>query len=125
MLERVMDLAADELGLDPAEIRRRNLLGKDVFPYTTPTGTTYDTGDYALVLDEALRIADYDGLLAEQEERRASGDVRQLGIGIACYVEVTGGGSGEFGVVEVLPRRQGDRPAGTSAHGQGHATRSR
>ena len=122
MLERIMDLAADELDLDPAEIRRRNLLGKDVFPYTTPTGTTYDTGDYALALDEALRIADYDALLTEQAERRERGDVTQLGIGLACYVEVTGGGSGELGVVEVTRDGRVTVRAGTSAHGQGHAT---
>ncbi|CAN5524938.1 molybdopterin-dependent oxidoreductase [soil metagenome] len=122
MRERVMDLAADELGLDPAEIRRRNLIGRDAFPFTAPTGTTYDTGDYALVLDEALRIADYDALLAEQAERRACGDVRQLGIGIACYVEVTGGGSGELGVVEVSRDGRVTVRAGTSSHGQGHAT---
>ena len=122
MLERVMDLAADELGIDPAEIRRRNLLGKDVFPYTTPTGTTYDTGDYAHALDEALRIADYDALLAEQAARRERGDVRQLGIGMACYVEVTGGGSGEYALVEVSKDGVVTVRAGTSAHGQGHAT---
>lgn len=122
MLERVMDLAADELGLDPAEIRRRNLLGSDVFPYTTPSGTTYDTGDYAHALDEALRIADYDALLAEQAARRERGDVRQLGIGLACYVEVTGGGSGEYGLVEVSKDGVVTVRAGTSAHGQGHAT---
>jgi aerobic carbon-monoxide dehydrogenase large subunit len=122
MLERVMDLAADELGIDPAELRRRNLLGNDVFPYTTPTGTTYDTGDYALALDEALRIADYDALLVEQAARRGRGDVRQLGIGLACYVEVTGGGSGEYGLVDVSKDGVVTVRAGTSAHGQGHAT---
>jgi len=122
MLERVMDLAADELGLDPAEIRRRNLLPRDVFPYTTPTGTTYDTGDYAMALDEALRVAGYDDLLAEQASRRERGDVRQLGIGIACYVEVTGGGGGEYGLVEVSPDGVVTVRAGTSSHGQGHAT---
>jgi carbon-monoxide dehydrogenase large subunit len=122
MLERLIDLAADELGLDPAEIRRRNLIAPDAFPHTTPTGTTYDTGDYAHALDEALRIADYDGLLAEQAARRERGDTTVLGIGMACYVEITGGGSGEYGVVDVATDGTVTVRAGTSAHGQGHAT---
>ncbi len=122
MLERVMDLAADDLGLDPAEIRRRNLLAPDAFPYTTPSGTTYDTGDYAHALDEALRIAGYDALLAEQAVRRERGDTTALGIGMACYVEVTGGGSGEYGVVDVATDGTVTVRAGTSAHGQGHGT---
>jgi carbon-monoxide dehydrogenase large subunit len=122
MLERLMDLAADETGLDPAEIRRRNLIPPDAFPYTTAIGTEYDTGDYAKALDEALRIAGYDDLLAEQAVRRERGDVLQLGIGLALYVEVTGGGGGEFGHVEVGADGTVTVRAGTSAHGQGHAT---
>ncbi len=122
MLERVMDLAADQLGLDPAEIRRRNLLPPDAFPHTTLTGASYDTGEYAHALAEALRIADYDALRAEQELRRKRGDVVQLGIGLACYVEITGGGSGEYGAVDVAADGTVTVRAGTSAHGQGHAT---
>lgn len=122
MLERVMDLAADELGLDPAEIRRRNLLPPEAFPYRTHSGATYDTGDYAHALDEALRIAGYDDLLIEQAARRDRGDTRLLGIGMATYVEVTGGGSGEYGVVEVATDGTVTVRAGTSSHGQGHAT---
>jgi aerobic carbon-monoxide dehydrogenase large subunit len=122
MLERVMDLAADELQLDPAEIRRRNLLRVEEFPYTTRSGTSYDTGDYRHALEEALRIADYDELLAEQAARRARGDSTMLGIGMACYVEVTGGGAGEYGVVDIGTDGTVTVRAGTSAHGQGHAT---
>lgn len=122
MIERLMDLAADELGLDPAELRRRNLLSPDVFPYTTRTGASYDTGDYGRALDEALRIAGYDDLLAEQALRRERGNPILLGIGMACYVEVTGGGAGEYGVVEVSTDGTVTVRAGTSAHGQGHAT---
>ena len=92
MLERMMDIAADELGIDPVEIRRRNLIGPDEFPYLTHTGATYDVGDYDLPLREALRIADYDRLMREQQVRRERGDAWQLGVGIAVYVEVTGGG---------------------------------
>ena len=92
-LERIMDLAADELGIDPVEIRRRNLLGPDVFPYTTLMGTTYDIGDYALPLERAVERAGYERLLAEQAERRAPGDRWQLGIGVSTYVEITAGGA--------------------------------
>jgi carbon-monoxide dehydrogenase large subunit len=118
----MMDLAAAELGLDPVEIRRRNLLGPERFPFTTLSGTTYDVGDYDLPLREALRIADYDGLRAQQAARRASGDRVQLGIGVSVYVEITAGGAGEFGSVTVHPDGTATVAAGTSAHGQGHAT---
>jgi aerobic carbon-monoxide dehydrogenase large subunit len=121
MLERMVDLAADELGIDPVEIRRRNLIGPDEFPYQTHTGATYDVGDYDLALREALRIADYDGLLREQRARRERGDAWQLGVGVAVYVEVTGGG-GEFGAVDVDADGSVTVRVGTSAHGQGHAT---
>ncbi len=118
-LERIMDLAADELGIDPVEIRRRNLLGPDVFPYTTLMGTTYDIGDYALPLERAVERAGYERLLAEQAERRARGDRWQLGIGVSTYVEITAGGAaseygsvavGEDGVVTVTRRDLGPRP---------------
>ena len=66
MLERILDMAADELGIDPVELRRRNFLQPDEFPYTTVTGVTYDVGDYDTALTEALRIAGYDELRAEQ-----------------------------------------------------------
>ena len=122
LLERVIDIAADELDIDPAELRRRNLIPPDAFPYTTRTGATYDNGDYDLPLREALRTVDYDGLLADQKRRRADGEVRQLGVGIAMYAEVTGGGSGEYGFVEVHRDATVTTMAGTSAHGQGHAT---
>ena len=124
ILERVVGLAADELGVDPAEVRRRNLLRPDAFPHTTPTGTTYDTGDYGHALDEALRLADYDGLLVEQAARRERGDTTLLGVGMSCYVEVTGGG-GEYGVVVVATDGTVTVGAGTSSRGQGHATASR
>ncbi|MGI9155420.1 MAG: xanthine dehydrogenase family protein molybdopterin-binding subunit [Marmoricola sp.] len=122
MLERLLDLAAAELGLAPEEIRRRNLIGKDAFPYTTRTGVTYDVGDYLLSLDEALRVADVAGAREEQQRRRASGDVRQLGIGISTYVEITGFGGTELGSVRIEPDGSATVMSGTSAHGQGHAT---
>jgi carbon-monoxide dehydrogenase large subunit len=122
-LERVMDIAADELGIDPVELRRRNLLSAEQFPFTTLTGTVYDCGDYAKALDEVVRVADYEKLLEEQEERRASGDRRLLGIGVAVYVEITGGGGGtEYGAVEIGDDGSATIRVGTSGHGQGHAT---
>ncbi|MGO8859453.1 MAG: xanthine dehydrogenase family protein molybdopterin-binding subunit [Acidimicrobiales bacterium] len=120
-LERIVDMAADELEMDPAELRRKNFIRPDAFPLTTLMGAEYDSGEYEVALDEVLRIADYDGLRREQEERRARGDRLQLGIGLACYVEVTGGGA-EFAEVEVHDDGMITVRAGTSAHGQGHAT---
>ncbi|HEX2851210.1 MAG TPA: xanthine dehydrogenase family protein molybdopterin-binding subunit [Acidimicrobiales bacterium] len=123
MLERMMDLAADELDIDPVELRRRNLIAPDQFPYTTVMGTRYDVGDYDLALREATALAGYDDLLADQAARRERGDVRQLGIGVAAYVEVTGGGgAGEFASVDVHEDGTATIRVGTSAHGQGHAT---
>jgi carbon-monoxide dehydrogenase large subunit len=120
-LERIVDMAADELGMDPIELRRKNFIRPDEFPLTTVMGAAYDSGEYEAALDEALRIADYDGLRRQQAERRERGDRLQLGIGLACYVEVTGGG-GEFAEVEVHDDGMITVKAGTSAHGQGHAT---
>jgi len=122
LVERILDMAADELGMDPVELRRKNLIQPDEFPYTTVTGVTYDSGDYEAPLREALRVADYDALLAEQAARRERGDSKQLGIGICLYVEVTGGAGGEFSEIEVHDDGTATLKAGTSAHGQGHAT---
>ena len=122
MLERLMDLAADELGLAPEEIRRRNLIPAEAFPYKTRTGVTYDVGDYTKALDEALRVADVESARAEQARRREANDPRQLGIGVATYVEITGFGGTELGSVVVHPDGSATVMSGTSAHGQGHAT---
>jgi len=122
-IERIMDLFAREIGMDPAEARRRNLIGKDEFPYTTPVETVYDVGDYHQALDLALEVAGYEDLRAEQARRRAAGDVRQMGIGVSCYVEITNGlPDGEFGAVEVRPDGKVVVRTGTSPHGQGHVT---
>lgn len=121
MLERLIDMGAAELGIDPAELRRRNFLRPEQFPHTTLTGAGYDSGDYDLALTETLRIAGYEQLRAEQARRRAADDPKLLGIGLSSYVEITGGGSGEFAEVDV---HEGGATikVGTSAHGQGHAT---
>jgi carbon-monoxide dehydrogenase large subunit len=123
LLERVMDLAAVELEIDPAELRRRNFLQPDEFPYETAVGTTYDCGDYEKPLDKALELADYSGLRTEQARRREAGDRVQLGIGLASYVEVTaGGGAEEWGSVTVNEDGTATASVGTSGHGQGHPT---
>ena len=122
-LERILDMAADELGLDPAEIRRRNFLPADGFPHRSVMGPNYDSGDYGAALTEALRLAGYEELRAEQAERRRRGDRMLLGIGLAAYVEVTAGGnSAEWGSVEIQTDGTVTVKVGTSAHGQGHAT---
>ncbi|MEJ2866678.1 xanthine dehydrogenase family protein molybdopterin-binding subunit [Actinomycetospora sp. OC33-EN08] len=123
MLERMMDLAAAELDLDPAEIRRRNFLAPEDFPLTTVTGSLYDSGEYAKALDKALELAGYDELRAEQARRRDREDRVVLGVGLAVYVEVTAGGGGaEYGKVSVDDDGGATVSVGTSAHGQGHAT---
>ena len=123
LLERAVDQAALELGIDPIVLREKNLLADDVFPFTTLTGVTYDSGQYATPLREVARLAGYDQLRAEQAARRARGDRQLLGIGVAAYVEITaGGGSSEYGAVEVHTDGTVSMMAGTSAHGQGHQT---
>jgi carbon-monoxide dehydrogenase large subunit len=123
LLERIVDLAALELGIDPVEIRRRNLIADDAFPFATLTGLTYDSGAYTTPLDTAVRLVGYDDLRREQQARRERGDRHLLGIGVAVYVEVTAGGSGsEYGSVAVHPDGSATVLAGTSAHGQGHQT---
>ena len=123
LLERAMDLFAADVGLDPAEVRRRNFIGPDQFPYTTVVGAAYDIGDYGRALDVALQTAGYDELRAEQERRRADGDPRLLGIGISCYVEITNGmPESEFGAVEITPEGDAIVKTGSFSHGQGHET---
>jgi carbon-monoxide dehydrogenase large subunit len=121
MVERAVDLLAGRLGLDPAELRRRNLIPAGAFPYTTATRARYDSGDYQGALDRVLAAAGYRDLRAEQARRRARGEVRQLGIGLSVYVEVTGGGS-EYGEVSVGPDGRVTARTGASPHGQGHET---
>jgi carbon-monoxide dehydrogenase large subunit len=121
-IDRVLDLAAQELGIAPEEIRRRNLIPKDAFPFRTLTGQTYDVGDYELALQEALRVADIDAARAEQRRRVEAGETKLLGIGMATYVEITGFGGSEFGSVQIHADGSATVMSGTSAHGQGHAT---
>jgi aerobic carbon-monoxide dehydrogenase large subunit len=123
LLERIIDMAAGQLGIDPAEIRRRNFIQPDDFPHVTAVGTKYDSGDYEAPLRKALELGGYEELRAEQRARRERGDTTQLGIGLAAYVEVTGAGNfTEYSSVDVHPDGGATIKVGTSAHGQGHAT---
>ena len=125
-IERAMDLFAAEIGMDPAELRRRNLLPAFAEPHETPTGATYDSGDYTVALDKVLEAAGYDDLRREQAVRREGGDVYQLGIGLSVYVEITGGDNGdgnrERAQLEVHDDGRATILTGVSPHGQGHAT---
>ena len=122
-IERAMDLFAAEIGKDPAEVRKRNVVAPDKFPFETKGGAIYDSGEYAKAIDRVLDAANYAELRAEQARRRERGDVVQLGIGISAYVEITGGGAfAEDASVEVHPDGTVTVLTGTSPHGQGHAT---
>jgi carbon-monoxide dehydrogenase large subunit len=124
LIERVLDIAADKIGMDPAEIRRANFLQPASFPLTTITGANYDSGEYEKALDAVLKASGYADLRAEQAKRRAAGATSQLGIGVSAYVEVTApvGLHVEFGAVEIHDDGSASVFAGTSVHGQGHHT---
>jgi carbon-monoxide dehydrogenase large subunit len=122
-IERAVDMFAAEIGMDPAEVRRRNLVAADKFPFQTKTGAMYDTGQYEEGLDKALAAAGYQQLREEQARRRASGDPRQLGIGVSTYVEITAGDGGpETAKLEVKDDGTATVYTGSSPHGQGHET---
>ena len=123
-IERAMDLFAAEIGKDPVDVRRMNLIPKFIQPYATKIGHTYDVGDYGTALDKALAVAKYSEARAEQAERRKRGDKIQLGIGVSVYVEITGGVDPmqEHAKVNILPNGRAVVYTGTSPHGQGHVT---
>jgi carbon-monoxide dehydrogenase large subunit len=121
LLERALDMLAGDIGVDPAEIRRRNFIPPEAFPYRTPTGATYDSGDLGRALDTALAVAGYRELRQQQAARIGCAGTRQLGIGIASYIEVTGWGS-EFASVQASEHGTFTVLTGTSPHGQGHET---
>ncbi|MEZ5259821.1 MAG: molybdopterin cofactor-binding domain-containing protein, partial [Ilumatobacteraceae bacterium] len=114
---------AARIGLDPVEVRLRNMVPPDAFPYTTALGSTYDSGRYAEALERCVAAADYAGWRREQAERRRRDDQVQLGIGVSCTVEITGGGEGgETATVTVGENGSATIVVGTSPHGQGHET---
>jgi carbon-monoxide dehydrogenase large subunit len=120
LIERVMDEAARATGLDPVEIRRRNFVPRDAFPYRTAFGVAYDSGDYARALDRAVDLAAYKDLRREQAEARRRGEI--MGIGVAAYVESTNVLGWESGLVRVERSGAVTAITGSSPHGQGHET---
>ena len=134
-IERIVDEMAAELGMEPMELRRKNWIKHEEFPYTTVAGLTYDTGNYEAATAKALEMFDYDGLRAEQKARRAAGDPVQLGIGISTFTEMCGlapsrtlgalkyaAGGWEHCTIRLLPTGKVELVTGTSPHGQGHET---
>ncbi|MBO0776776.1 MAG: molybdopterin-dependent oxidoreductase, partial [Actinobacteria bacterium] len=134
-IERMMDELAAELGMDPLEVRRRNWIGHEEFPFTTISGLTYDSGNYEAATARAKELFGYDELRAEQQRRRASNDPVQLGIGTSTYTEMCGlapsrvlgslaygAGGWEHASVRMLPTGKVEVVTGSSAHGQGHET---
>lgn len=124
MLERIIDVAADQIGMDPAEIRRKNFIQPSQFPYTTVTGASYDSGDYEKALNQALTESGYKQLREEQAKRIANKSKKVLGIGISSYVEVTAplGLFAEYGKVTIDDDGGATMVVGTSSHGQAHDT---
>jgi carbon-monoxide dehydrogenase large subunit len=122
-LERAIDMFATDLSLDPAEVRRRNFIAPDAFPFTTASGAHYDCGDYGAALDLALEQAGYEQLREAQVARRQAGATRLLGIGLSTYVEVTNGiAETEFGAVEITSDGAAVVKTGSFSQGQGHET---
>jgi aerobic carbon-monoxide dehydrogenase large subunit len=121
-LERLVDVIAAELKVAPEVVRRKNFIAPDAFPYATPTGQNYDSGEYDRALTKALELADVTRLRAEQRDRLARADGPLLGIGQAVYVEMCGFGPYESAVVRVDAGGTVTAYTGTSAHGQGHET---
>ena len=135
VIERIMDELAAELSMDPIEVRRRNWIGHDEFPYTTVAGLTYDSGNYEAATRKSLDLFRYDDLRREQAERRQRGDVVQLGLGVSTYTEMCGlapsrwlgeqgyvAGGWESATVRMLATGRVEVVTGTSPHGQGHET---
>jgi carbon-monoxide dehydrogenase large subunit len=134
-IERLMDELAAQVGVDPLEIRKKNWIPHDSFPFTTVAGLTYDSANYEAATAKAKEIFSYDDLRAEQLKRRESNDPVQLGIGISTYTEMCGlapsrwlgdmgyvGGGWEHASIRMLPTGKVEVIAGTSPHGQGHET---
>jgi carbon-monoxide dehydrogenase large subunit len=134
-IERAIDALAAQVGLDPAEIRRRNYITPDKFPYSSPSGLVFDSGEYEKAEVCALELAGYEAVRKEQAERRASASPRHLGIGLSSYVEMCGlapsrvlaslnysAGGWEAATVRILPTSKVQVVTGTAPHGQGHET---
>jgi carbon-monoxide dehydrogenase large subunit len=119
-IERLVDQAARDLGLDRLDIRRQNFIRPEQFPYRTGVDVEYDSGDYDRSLAEALRLSDYDNLIRQRDEARARGDL--VGVGVSTFVEPSGGAGFESGTVRVERTGEITVLTGSSSHGQGHET---
>ena len=134
-IERAVDSLAHKMGIDPMELRQRNFIRKEQFPYTAMTGLTYDSGDHLAAAQMAAELADYDGVRARQATQNLPGATKRLGIGQASYFEMCGlapsrvlaslnysAGGWEAATVRVLPTNKIQVVTGTAPHGQGHET---
>ncbi|MCX5045215.1 xanthine dehydrogenase family protein molybdopterin-binding subunit [Aldersonia sp. NBC_00410] len=134
-IERMMDELATELSMDPLELREKNWIKHEEFPFDTIAGLTYDSGNYEAATAKAKELFDYDGLRREQAERRERGDTVQLGIGVSTFTEMCGlapsrvlgslsygAGGWEHAAIRMLPTGKVEVVTGSSAHGQGHET---
>jgi len=134
-IERAMDALASKIGIDPLELRTRNFVGPEQYPYTAMTGLVYDSGDHIAAAMKAKELADYDGVRAEQAQRRSAGSTKHLGIGVSSYFEMCGlapsrvlaslnygAGGWEQATVRVLPTHKVQVVSGSTPHGQGHET---
>lgn len=134
-IERGIDILARQMGEDPAEIRRRNFIPTDKFPYSSAPGLIFDSGNYLPNLELALEKVGYNKLRSEQEKRREQGTKKHLGVGLSCYVEMCGlapskvlaslnysAGGWESATVRILPTAKVQVVTGTAPHGQGHET---
>jgi aerobic carbon-monoxide dehydrogenase large subunit len=134
-IERIMDELAVELGMDPLELRRRNWINAEEFPFTTVAGLEYDSGDYDTATQQALQLLGYDELRAEQQRRRETNDPVQLGIGFSTFTEMCGlapsrvlgslsygAGGWEAASIRMLPTGKVEVVTGSTPHGQGHET---
>ncbi len=134
-IERAMDRLAQVSGIDPVELRRRNFIRAEQYPYTAFTGLVYDSGDHDGALTKALEMVGYDALRTDQQRRRAAGEKRHLGIGVSSYFEMCGlapsrvlaslnytAGGWESATVRILATNKVQVVTGTTPHGQGHET---
>jgi carbon-monoxide dehydrogenase large subunit len=134
-IERAVDALARKVGVAPDEIRRRNFIKPEQFPYASAAGLMFDSGDYEPALDRALEMIDYEGVRKEQAARRSAGSTKHLGIGISTYVELcglapsrvlaslnSGAGGWEAATVRLMPTGKVQVVSGATPHGQGHET---
>jgi carbon-monoxide dehydrogenase large subunit len=134
-IERAMDALAAKMGIDPFELRKRNYIRKEQFPYTAFSGLVYDSADHLAAAERAAELAGYEAVRAEQEQRRQAGDTKHLGIGMSSYFEMCGlapsrvlaslnygAGGWESATVRVLPTSKVQVVTGSAPHGQGHET---